>query len=33
MKGYSVPEGYMGYCDGQYVLFSSEGDYLDYIAE
>ena len=33
MKGYNVPEGYMGYCNGEYVLFSSEEDYKEYLEE
>lgn len=31
MKGYNVPEGYMGYVNGIYMLFASEADYIDYI--
>lgn len=31
MKGYNVPEGYMGYVDGYYMLFASEADYIDYV--
>lgn len=27
MKGYVVESGYMGYVDGEYVLFADEGDY------
>lgn len=33
MKGYSVESGYMGYVDGRYMLFASEADYIDYMAE
>lgn len=33
MKGYSTDNGYMGYVDGSYMLFSSEGDYEDYMDE
>ncbi len=33
MKGYNVPEGYMGLCHGEYILFSSENDYLDYMED
>lgn len=33
MKGYNVADGYMGLCDGEYILFSSEGDYLEYMAD
>lgn len=30
MKGYYVPEGYMGYVNGSYMLFASETDYEEY---
>ena len=33
MKGYNTDAGYMGYVDGRYILFSSEDDYYDYLAE
>lgn len=33
IKGYNTATGYMGYVDGEYRLFASEIDYLDYIAE
>lgn len=33
MKGYAVESGYMGYVDGAYMLFASETDYVDYMAE
>lgn len=33
MKGYAVESGYMGYVDGMYMLFASETDYKDYIAD
>jgi len=33
MKGYFVNEGYMGYVDGQYILFADENDYKDYILD
>lgn len=29
MKGYVVESGYMGYVDGQYMLFADEGDYRE----
>ncbi len=29
MKGYFVSEGYMGYVDGEYVLFADESDYRE----
>ena len=31
MKGYTVSNGYMGYVDGEYLLFASEADYRDYL--
>lgn len=31
MKGYFVTAGYMGYVDGDYMLFASEEDYIDYM--
>lgn len=33
MKGYAVESGYMGYVNGTYMLFASETDYVDYMAE
>ena len=33
MKGYDVPEGYMGYIDGKHRLFSCEADYLEALHE
>jgi hypothetical protein len=34
IKGYVVPSGYMGYIgNGQYRLFATENDYLEYIAD
>lgn len=30
MKGYETAAGYMGYVDGTYMLFASEGDYRDF---
>lgn len=32
MKGYYVGYGYMGYVDNSYILFTSETEYMDYIA-
>lgn len=32
MKGYTTAAGYMGYVNGTYILFASEGDYKEYIA-
>ena len=31
MKGYVIDAGYMGYVDGQYMLFANEDDYRDYM--
>lgn len=31
MKGYNTAYGYMGYVEGEYILFASEEDYLEYI--
>lgn len=31
MKGYEIASGYMGLVDGEYVLFASEADYLEYL--
>lgn len=33
MKGYYTASGYMGFLDGEYVLFSSESDYYDVFEE
>lgn len=33
MKGYSTDSGYMGYVEGSYMLFASENDYLEYLAD
>lgn len=33
IKGYNTSTGYMGFVDGEYRLFASETDYLDYVAE
>ncbi len=33
MKGYFVSDGYMGFVDGEYMLFASEADYYDFIEE
>lgn len=30
MKGYNVSDGYMGYIDGEYLLFASEADYREH---
>ena len=31
MKGYYTGAGYMGYVDGRYMLFASEGEYEEYM--
>ncbi len=31
MKGYPTAEGYMGFVNGEYMLFASEADYMDYL--
>lgn len=31
MKGYNIADGYMGYVDGEYVLFSCENDYIEFM--
>ena len=31
MKGYTTAGGYMGYVDGEYILFACEADYLEYV--
>lgn len=33
IKGYNTATGYMGYVNGDYMLFASELDYLDYVAD
>lgn len=33
IKGYYVPNGYMGYVNGDYQLFASETDYKEYIED
>lgn len=33
MKGYEIASGYMGYVDGEYILFACEADYLEYLDE
>ena len=30
MKGYNVEAGFMGFVDGDYILFANESDYTDY---
>ena len=31
IKGYEVPDGFMGLVKGKYQLFASENDYLEYV--
>ena len=31
IKGYSVPDGYMGFVKGKYQLFASENEYYEYM--
>ena len=31
VKGYVVPDGYMGYANGRYQLFETESAYYDYL--
>ena len=31
MKGYVNSSGYMGLVDGQWILFATESDYLEYL--
>ena len=31
MKGYNTDNGYMGYVDGEYILYASEADYLEWM--
>lgn len=33
MKGYTVSEGYMGYVEGRYLLFVSESEYREFLAD
>lgn len=33
MKGYNTTAGFMGYVNGQYVLFASENEYFEYLEE
>ena len=33
MKGYNTEQGYMGWWQGEYVLFASEADYRDAMEE
>ena len=31
MKGYTTANGYMGWVDGDYILFASEEEYREYL--
>lgn len=31
VKGYEVPDGYMGFVEDRYMLFASESDYNEYM--
>lgn len=33
MKGYTTANGYMGYVEGEYILFASESDYKEYFED
>lgn len=33
MKGYLTEKGYMGYVEGEYMLFASEADYYEFLEE
>ena len=33
MRGFNVPDGFMGYVKGRYMLFASEADYYEYMLE
>lgn len=33
IKGFIVSIGYMGYVDGEYMLFASEADYRDWMTD
>ena len=33
MKGYVVPQGFMGFVEGAYRLFPSEAEYIEYMEE
>lgn len=33
MKGYITESGYMGYVNGEYRLFASEADYIEWMEE
>ena len=31
MKGYNTEDGYMGYVNGEYLLFACEADYSEWV--
>ena len=33
MKGYTVGAGFMGYVEGEYILFASETDYYEFMED
>lgn len=33
MKGYNTSDGYMGYVNGEYLLFASEADYREWMED
>ena len=33
MRGFNVPDGFMGYVKGKYMLFASETEYYEYMLE
>ena len=33
IKGYTVPQGFMGLVKGKYQLFASESEYYEYMLE
>ncbi len=33
MKGYNTQSGYMGYVDGEYKLFATEEEYIEYMED
>ena len=33
MKGYNTSNGYMGYVEGNYILFASEREYFEFMED
>ena len=33
MKGYDTSNGYMGYVEGNYILFASEHEYFEFLED